>query len=176
MEYEYEGKLKVISNHCMDLYTQLSTKEYLEDLRTRTTEGNPTMGAGPWVILRVLTSMNDKNPFYGKITSTGFELIKNFKLIPIVVGIQGELHEEGERTRISTKIEYLIFPVLSYFITFGALIAISLVTYLQTNDLTALTIEIVFGLLMAFTLTLIYRYQIRQIRNLLIEKTSTIRH
>ncbi len=85
----------------MDLFTELSTKEFLEDLKSRTTEGSPTMAAGPWAIFRLLTAMNDNNPFYGKITLTGFELIKNFKLFPIVVGIRGELHEEGEQTRIS---------------------------------------------------------------------------
>ena len=156
----------------MDLYTQLSTKEFLDDLRKRTTEGSPTMATGPWAILRLLTSINDKNPFYGNVTSTGFELIKNFKLIPIVVGIRGELHEEGEQTKISTKTEYLVFPIIIYIITFSALIAIIIITFLQTNDLIPVIIEVVFGLIMIIALTLVYRFQIRQIQKLLIEKTS----
>lgn len=156
----------------MNLFTELSTMEFLEDLKSRTTEGSPTMAAGPWAIFRLLTATNDNNPFYGKITSTGFELIKNFKLFPIIVGIRGELHEEGEQTRISTKPEYLIFPIILYFITSIALIAICIVTYIQTNDLTVVIIEVVFGLFIAVTLALIYRYQISQIRNMLVENTS----
>ena len=156
----------------MDLYTELTKSEYLEELRSKTTEGLPTMATGPWAIFRLLSSTNDNNPFYGNLTTTGFELIKNFKLFPIIVGIRGELHEEGEQTRISTKPEYLIFPIILYIITFGALIAISIVTYMQTSDLTAVIIEVVFGLFMAVTLALIYRYQISQIQNMLVENTS----
>lgn len=156
----------------MDLYTKLSTKKFLEDLKTRTTQRNLTMAAGPWAIFRILTLTNDMNPFYGNITSTGFQLIKNFKLFPIVVGISGELQEEGELTRISTKVEYLVFPIILYFITFGVLITMCIVTYKQTSDITSVIIEMVFGLFMAVTLMLIYRYQIRQIQTLLIEMTS----
>lgn len=156
----------------MDLYTQQSTKDYLEDLRAQTTKGSPHLAAGPWAMLRLFTASNDKNPFYGIITPIGFEIIKNFRLIPIVVGIQGQLHEEGNQTRISTKIEYLVFPLILYLITFGALVVVSIITYRQTNDLTAVAIEVIFGLFMVLTLWAIYRYQIKQIRNLLVEKTG----
>lgn len=156
----------------MDLYTQLSKSEYLEELKSKTTDGLPTMATGPWAILRLLTSANDKNPFYGNITSTGFELIRNFTAIPVVVGIKGELHEEGQLTRISTKVDYLVFPLILYIIVLGALVTIGIVNYLQMNDIIAGLLPIAFGAFIAAFLSIIYKMQIRQIRRMLIEKTS----
>jgi hypothetical protein len=156
----------------MDLYTELTKSEYLEELRSKTTEGLPTMATRPYAIFRLLTSTNDTKPFYGNVTSTSFELIKNFKIFPIVVGIHGELYEDGQQTRISTRIQYMIFPLIIYALVLIGLTVITFIVYRQTNDSSEVLLNSIFGLFIATVLLLIYRFQSREIKNMLTEKTS----
>ncbi|MEQ8628466.1 hypothetical protein [Ekhidna sp.] len=154
----------------MEYFTELSKSEYIEELKSKTTEGSPT--AGPWAIINFLTNSNDKNPFCGKINESNFRLMKNVALTPLVVGIKGQLFEEGEKTRISTKTHYLIFPLILYVIILGSLIIIGIANSIQMDNIVAGFLPIAFGIFIATILSLIYKLQIRQIRRMLTENTS----
>lgn len=156
----------------MPLYTDLSKKEYLEELKSKTTSGSPNLAAGPWVMVSWLTTPKDKKPFYGIVSSQGFELVRNPRDFIQVVGVEGEIDDDGEKTVISTKIVNMVFPLILYSAFFATIIILAVGIFWQSGDFISTLIPLVFGLIVLPVVLMLYRWQAKEVMRLLVAKTS----